>query len=123
MPLTETTSDLGTCASMPIEANTVATPDGTTGIDRPHAAASRAYSANARTSRSSATRMKRSGGANQTTPTAMRMRAAPLTTRVTPCPPSPPFPPRFSLGAERDRRRLDAAVAAIALLVGDDGLE
>src|SRR2546429_4078652 len=46
----------------------------------------------------------------------MTTRTAPLTTRVT----------RWtwrSLCAERDRRRLDAAVPAVALLVGDDGFE
>src|SRR2546425_6393247 len=36
---------------------------------------------------------------------------------------SPRAPRLLSFGAERDWRRLDAAVAAVALLVGDDGFE
>src|SRR6266850_1535664 len=36
---------------------------------------------------------------------------------------SPRAPRLLSFGAERDGRRLDAAVAAVALLVGDDGFE
>src|SRR5690349_14402168 len=80
---------------------------------------------------SSAAKKNNQSGAVQTIATARAMRTAPLTTRVmrsvsaasasavSAC--SPAF--AFSLRAQRDGRRLDAAVAALALLIGDDGLE
>src|SRR5262245_21981140 len=86
-----------------------------TGIGSPHAAASRAYSTNASTSSSSATAKKIAGGASHTTATAMTTSTAPLSTRVT--------GRSGSLGAERHRRWLDAAVASIALLIRDHRLE
>src|SRR5262245_2571084 len=66
----------------PIDATTVATPAATSGIGSAHAAASRAYSTNARTSSSSATRKKIDDGANHTTATAIATSTAPLRTRV-----------------------------------------
>src|SRR5439155_12597500 len=82
------------------------------GIGSPHASASRAYSTKASAAIASATRNSNQAGASQTTPTASATRTAPLRTRVT-----------RSLRAERDRRRLDAAVPAIALLVRNDCFE
>src|SRR5580765_3178734 len=83
--------------------------------------------------------------ANHTTPTVIAISAAPLRTRVIgaaraalrladrdlrPAQGGPGLSKaglrprwRMSLGAERHRRRLDAAVAAIAFLVRDHGLE
>src|SRR5258706_16221691 len=135
---------------MAIDAMTVATPAGTTRMGRPQAAARREYSTNARSNRISATATNTTGGANHTTPTASAMSTAPLSTRVIARPryrrrsTQKPQNARkrqmtldrrilrvlralrstvVSLCAERHRRRLDAAVAAVALLVGDDRLE
>src|SRR5689334_17011592 len=69
---------------------------------------------------SSAAKKNNQSGAAQTIATARAMRTAPLTTRVMR---AVSAASACSLRAECNRRRLDAAVPALALLIGDDGLE
>src|SRR5262245_6362937 len=128
----------------PTDVSRVTTPAATAGIAVPAAVTSRAYSRNASSRRISATAKNTTGGAYQTTATAIAMSTAPLRTRViesgrrgrrgrkgrtqrfsSPAPPAFPGLPAFpvSLRGDRDRRRLDAAVATVAFLIGDDGLE
>src|ERR671936_3212768 len=73
---------------------------------------SRASSHTATTPTTTANSSKTGGGANQTSATVRAMRTAPLMTRVT-----------CSFHTERDWRRLDAAVAAVALLVCEHRFE
>src|SRR5439155_4943331 len=113
----------------PTDASMVAAPAATVGIDNPHAFASRAYSTYARSRIVSATRKNSQPGAHHTTATVMAMRTAPLRTRVTTRTRrdsgfvARDSRPDGSLRAERNRRRFDAAVSAIALLVSDHGFE
>src|SRR6185436_15758760 len=85
--------------------------------------ASATTSLTARTAMRNPTRKNKTGGANQTTPTASAMRTAPLRTRVTRSPWDWGLGTRglgtASFHADRHRRRLDAAVAAVALLIGE----
>src|SRR5436309_7832993 len=131
----------------PIDASSVTVPAAIVGIGKPHAPASRAYSTKASSSSASASAKNTAAGANQPTATAIAISTAPLSTRVISV--SEPRRPQraqslffvrfvsfvvrkirkpgaaasWSLRGDRHRRRLDPAVAAIPLLVGDYGLE
>src|SRR6266850_782422 len=163
--------------SMPLLPTTtiVAKPADAIDTSRPLARASETSSLTASPATATATAKNSSGGANHTTPIAIAMSTAPLSTRViapphrslsrcgeTPrcdrprsghgrmtatearrhrdyfsktlclsvsvartslCSHEPLCSALTSLGAERHRRRLDAAVAAFALLVGDDSFQ
>src|SRR5262245_30477563 len=127
--LASTVSPTRTDEVTPIEATTVAMPDATSGTGRPQAAASPAYSQNASSRKTSATAKKTGGGAVQTTATTSARSNAPLMTRVIRLRPlgfgrsGPRRIDAASLHAERDRRRVDAAVPPIAFLVRQDRFE
>src|SRR5262245_56813061 len=147
-----TTSSTRAVADTPIDVSSVTTPAATVGICAPAAEASRVYSMNPSRSSTSATAKKAAGGANQTVATAIATSTAPLRTRVMesrdpgwtgrkgrrgrkgwkgrtqrffpPASPAlPALPARASLGRDRDWRCLESAVAAVALLIGEHGLE